>query len=191
MVKKNIIGEPVKQRIEGLIAETLIEAGFNLEEEGMKRTPLRMREMYEKMTSGFDMEVTLTRVYSESSSMIASNDIQFVSLCEHHLLPFHGTVSIAYIPKKGVTGMSKLDQLVKKYSLRPQIQERLGEQIADELWKDLDLYGCMVVIRAMHTCKLIEGFPPGEYVTSALRGVFLWSTGPREEAMKLMSGGEK
>jgi len=179
-----------KQQIENLVQELLVEIGIDPSDEGMKRTPIRIYEMYKRMVSGFDMEVTLTRVYSESSSMIVSNNIQFVSLCEHHLMPFHGTVSIAYIPKKGVTGMSKLDQLVQKYALRPQIQERLGEQIADELWKNLDLYGCMVVIRALHTCKLIEGFPPGEYVTSALRGIFLWSTGPRSEAQALM-GGEK
>jgi len=100
-------------------------------------------------------------------------------------MPFYGHVYVAYLPRERVTGLSKLDQLVEKYSLRLQIQERMTRQIADEIEEKLEPKGVMVVIKATHTCKLIEGYSTGEYITSAVRGLMLTHDAPRHEALSL------
>ena len=147
--------------------------------------------MLKRMTSGHKMEVTLERVYTEKPNMVVERGISFISLCEHHLMPFHGQVHIAYIPhEEKVTGLSKLDQLVQKYALRLQIQERMTQQIADELEERIHPKGVMVMSEAVHTCKIIEGYPGGKYVNSVCTGVFLLFGAPREEAMRIMLGGE-
>jgi len=186
-VEKHEVRPSVK-RAAGYIAKALKCFIPNFEQiEGLKRTPIRIAASWARMLEGYDMEVKLSRTYTERSDLVASFGIPFVSLCEHHLAPFYGTVDIGYIPRHNVTGMSKLDQLVKKYSLRLQIQERLTSQIADELWQVLQPHGVIVVTEAIHTCKLVEGFQPTSYTCSACKGVFLWNTAPREEFFALRS----
>jgi len=165
----------------------LNEIGFDCKSEGMKRTPKRIIESWIRMTRGYKQNVVLSRVYTEKSDMCIAKGIPFVSVCEHHLQVFSGTIDIAYVPNHHkVTGLSKLDQLVEKYSKRFQIQERLTSQIADELMEKLDPQGVMVISRAVHTCKMCEGYSGGEYELSALRGIFLLHEAPRLEALTLI-----
>jgi len=163
-----------------------ISKGLDPDSEGLKRTPERFEWALEEMTKGYRMKVKLERQYTEKSNLIISKEIPFIALCEHHLMPFYGTVTIAYIPRKRVVGMSKLDQLVLKHSRRLSVQERLTEDIATELWKSLEPHGVMVITKAIHTCKIIEGFAPTEYICSTCKGVFLWHQGPRSETLSLL-----
>jgi len=182
----------MKDEVEKAVRQILKALGQDLEREGLRRTPQRIAEMYERMTRGYDMEVALERTYTGKSNVIIEPDIPFVSLCEHHLAPFFGTVSIAYIPHQyKVTGLSKLDQLVQKYALRLQLQERMTQQIADELHDAIQPKGVMVVSRATHTCKLMEGFSASEYVVSVCKGVFLLFEPPRLEVLLSMLGGKQ
>jgi len=184
----------VKQRkklrprtIEEHIFNVLTLLGEDPHREGLKRTPERVARFLREMTKGYDMVVHLERTYTEHSDLVVSRGIWFTSICEHHLLPFFGKAYIAYIPRKQrVVGLSKLDKLVEKYAKRLQIQERMTAEIASELWKTLEPYGVMVVVDAVHTCKFIEGYPSGRYVTSALKGVFLWNPAAKEEVLRLI-----
>jgi len=174
------------KRIQDAVKHIMYTLGLDQKAEGLKRTPERMAEVYQKFMTGYDMEVTLERTYTEASDMCVEPDIPFVSLCEHHFLPFYGGVTIAYIPKgKKLTGLSKLDQLVAKYAFRYQLQERMQNEIADELLKTLEPLGVMVTISAIHTCKLVEGCQPRPYITSAVRGVFLDEPHAKMEMLKL------
>jgi len=173
------------KRVAEHIRAALIELGLDVNSEALERTPIRIAASWLHMCEGYNREVLLKRMYTERSDLVASFGIPFTSVCEHHFAPFYGTVDIGYIPRNQVTGMSKLDQLVEKYALRPQIQERFTSQIADELWKVLEPNGVIVVTEAVHTCKMLEGYPPSQYTCSACRGIFLWQTGPREEFLKL------
>jgi len=177
--------DPKTQKIAEHIKAALVELGLDVDSEALKRTPIRVAAAWLRMCEGYNREVLLKRMYTERSDLVASFGIPFTSVCEHHLAPFYGTVDIGYIPRNQVTGMSKLDQLVEKYALRPQIQERFTSQIADELWEVLQPNGVIVVTEAVHTCKMLEGYPPSTYTCSACRGVFLWNTAPRDEFMRL------
>jgi len=184
--RKNVRRKPDRKKIMEAVRMIIDAIGDDLQREGLRRTPRRIADVFEMFTKGYRMNVALKRVYTEQSNMVVSPEIFFCSLCEHHFMPFFGYASIAYIPKRHVTGLSKLDWLVRKYALRLQIQERMTEQIADELWETLQPYGVMVVTRAVHTCKMAEGLQPTVYVCSACKGVFLWHYAPREEALKIM-----
>jgi len=164
----------------------LLELGLDIASEGLKRTPLRIATVWQEWMKGNDMEVKLERTYTEKSEMVCARDIPFMSMCEHHFLPFYGKCHIAYIPNGFVTGLSKLDGLVTKHAKRFTIQERMTENIASELQKTLRPYGTMVVTEAVHTCKIAEGYHGGSYLCSVLKGVFLVNEGPREEARDLM-----
>ena len=159
--------------------------GVDPNTEGFRRTPIRVAATLLRFTEGYSRKVKLKRTYSERSNLVANFGIPFLSLCEHHLMPFVGYADIGYIPRKNVTGLSKLDKLVQKYALRFQIQERMTDQIANELWEVLEPHGVIVVTEALHTCKVVEGHSPTTYVCSACRGVFLWNAAPREEFLRL------
>ena len=126
------------KRVAKWIRKALQELGLDVDSEALKRTPIRIASSWMRMLEGYNREVLLKRTYTERSDLVASFGIPFVSICEHHFAVFYGTVDIGYIPRNQVTGMSKLDQLVEKYALRPQIQERFTSQIADELWHVLN-----------------------------------------------------
>lgn len=167
-------------------------SGIDPNTEDTKRTPERFWEVLMYATQGYPQEVTLDRTYEDSANpdfpvMRISPGIPFVSFCEHHWMPFVGTVDISYIPKGKVTGMSKLPQVVEKYAHRFQNQERMTEQIAEEIWTVVEPMGVMVVIKGMHTCERIEGYIRNKpYITSAVRGVFTKNINPRSECLELL-----
>lgn len=182
-----------KKEIVKHFAHILELAGFDINDSAMQRTPERQWEVVEFMTRGFADEVTLERMYDDYSkkglpTLRVCPGIKFISVCEHHFLPFIGEVTIAYIPNKGkVVGLSKLPQLVQKYALRPQLQEKMSEEIADELTTRCKLDSVMVVIAARHTCEIVEGYwRTKPYVTSTIRGLFVENYALRSEALAHM-----
>lgn len=158
----------------------------------LKRTPQRVAEMFSEVLSGThkDPDDFLKALTEEKhEEMVILKDIPLYSMCEHHLLPFSGTASIAYIPRKGkIMGLNTIALLVESLAKRLQIQERLTKQIADYLVNALSPLGVMVVIKAEHLCMVMRGAKkPGTItVTSAVRGVFREKIATREEAMALI-----
>ena len=134
------------------------------------------------------LQKTFTEKYNE---MVTVKDIEFASLCEHHLLPFMGKAHVAYIPNGKIVGLSKLARVVEVLSRRPQVQERMTEQIADLLMAELDAQGVGIILEATHTCMTIRGVrkPNSVMTTSAMRGVFRDSQSTRTELMALVYGG--
>jgi GTP cyclohydrolase I len=160
--------------------------------EGLKKTPERVADFYAELTEGMWQDPTEQIVPLPGDThdeMVIVKDISIASVCEHHLAPFTGKCHIAYIPKGGrIVGLSKLARLVDAYAKRPQVQERLTSQIADELDRSLDPKGVMVVIEAEHLCMTMRGIrkPGATTVTSAVRGLFRRSVATREEAMRFL-----
>jgi GTP cyclohydrolase IA len=158
----------------------------------LKRTPGRVAEMFTEVLSGTnqnpdDFLKALTE--EEHEEMVVLKDIPLYSMCEHHMLPFSGTASIAYIPKNGkIMGLNTIALLVDSLAKRLQIQERLTKQIADYLFKTLNPMGVMVVIQAEHLCMCMRGArkPGAQTITSAIRGIFRDKIATREEAMSLI-----
>ena len=158
------------------LTRSFLEAlGENSKREGLRDTPRRVTEMYAELTEGYSMnpKEILSREWNEVSGMVVVKDIGFFSLCEHHLLPFHGKVHIGYIPSKSVVGLSKLVRLVDCFSKRLQLQERMTKQIADAINDNLHPYGVAVVVQARHLCMEMRGVKSGANVlTSEIRGQF-------------------
>ena len=144
----------------------------------LRETPVRVAKMYLEMFHGIveGAEPNITTFPNEEnySSMVMERDIPFYSMCAHHLVPFYGHAHIAYIPKRRIVGLSKLPRILEFYAKRPQIQERLTEQVADYLWGALAPLGAMVVVEARHLCVEMRGVkkPGALTVTSAIRGCF-------------------
>jgi len=144
----------------------------------LRETPERVARMYLEMfhglTEGAEPEITMFPNEEGYSSMVMERDIPFYSMCAHHLVPFYGHAHIAYIPNRRIVGLSKIPRILEFYAKRPQIQERLTEQVADFLWSRLDPLGAMVVIEARHLCVEMRGVkkPGALTVTSAIRGCF-------------------
>ncbi len=158
-------------RIKRLIRQLLIELGEDPDREGLADTPERVAEMYAEIFSGYNMDSELDVTFTEESDVVVAREIQFYSMCEHHILPFFGKVHIAYIPDGKVFGISKLVRLVEKYSKRLQIQERMTKQIADEL-KD-KVKGVVVVVEGDHMCMRMRGVKNNSRIlTIAYRGEF-------------------
>lgn len=158
------------------VTTSLLEAiGENPKREGLRDTPRRVADMYAELTSGYAMnpKEILSKEWNEVSGMVIAKEIEFASLCEHHLLPFYGNVSIGYIPSKTVVGVSKLVRIVDCFSKRLQLQERMTKQIADALNENLHPLGVVVVVQAKHLCMQIRGVKSGaNIVTSEIRGQF-------------------
>jgi len=154
-----------KKKIEKLIRQVLIELGENPDREGLIGTPRRIAEMYEEIFSGYHMNSELDISFNEETDSIIARDIQFYSMCEHHMLPFFGKIHIAYIPSGKVFGISKLVRLVEKYSRRLQIQERLTKEIADEIMR-MDVKGVMVVAEGEHLCMKMRGVRNNGIITT-------------------------
>ena len=158
----------------------------------LRETPARAADMFSEVLSGTGKDpgsFLQALIEEEHDEMVILKDIPIFSLCEHHLLPFSGKASIAYIPKKGkIIGLNTLGYLVDFLAKRLQLQERLTKQIADYLVQALDPLGVMVVIKAEHLCMSMRGVKkPGSLtITSAVRGVFRENLGPRQEAMSLL-----
>ena len=153
----------------------LEEMGEDPKREGLRETPRRVSDMYEELTEGYgtDPKKILSKEWSEVTGMVVAKDIDFFSLCEHHLLPFYGKVHIGYIPSKAVVGVSKLVRLVDCFSKRLQLQERMTKQICDALFSNLRPHGVVVVVQAKHLCMQMRGVRSrADIITSEIRGQF-------------------
>jgi GTP cyclohydrolase I len=184
-----------KPRIERAVREILEAIGEDPEREGLIDTPARVARMYEEIFEGMRVdpsEYLQTQFETDHDEMVMVRDIPMYSACEHHLLPWIGKAHVAYSPSDDgrVTGLSKLARLVDAYAKRPQVQERLTSQIADELDRSLQPKGVMVVIEAEHLCMTMRGIrkPGATTVTSAVRGLFRQNVATREEAMRFIQG---
>ncbi|AYG81348.1 GTP cyclohydrolase 1 [Streptomyces hundungensis] len=186
------IGEFDEKRAENAVRELLIAVGENPDREGLQETPARVARAYREILAGLRQtpeEVLTTTFDLGHDEMVLVKDIEIVSLCEHHLLPFHGVAHVGYIPAESgkITGLSKLARLVDVFARRPQVQERLTTQVADSLMRILDARGAIVVIEAEHMCMSVRGIrkPGAKTTTSAVRGQ-LRDPATRSEAMSLI-----
>jgi GTP cyclohydrolase I len=178
-------------RIERAVREILLAVGEDPDREGLLKTPGRVARSYAELMAGLhdDPRRHLKTVFREKyDEVVMLRDIEFHSLCEHHLLPFIGKAHVAYLPNGKVVGLSKLARLVEGYARRPQVQERLTTQIADAMMEELNPIGAACVIEATHTCMTIRGArkPGSTMVTSALRGIFKSNACSRAEILSLM-----
>jgi GTP cyclohydrolase I len=178
-------------RIALAVREILLAIGEDPDREGLKNTPNRVGRAYVELMAGLseDPRRHLKTVFHEKyDEVVLLRDIEFHSLCEHHLLPFTGRAHVAYLPDGKVVGLSKLARLVEGYARRPQVQERLTMQIADALMEELAPIGAACVIEAVHTCMTIRGAKKhgSTMVTSALRGIFKENPASRAEVLSLI-----
>ena len=185
-----------KPRVEAAVREFLAAIGEDPDREGLQGTPDRVARACEEIFGGMqeDPSKYLLKQFHEpgNENMVIVKDIPFSSMCEHHLLPFTGKAHICYLPKEGrITGLSKLARCVTGYAHRPQLQERLNQQIADALVDRLDPRGVLVVLEATHTCMTMRGIKSAGSltVTSAVRGWFKEDLKAREEALRLIGLG--
>jgi GTP cyclohydrolase I len=184
-----------RERIEKAVREILEAIGDDPDRDGLRRTPERVAAMFEEIFAGLgdhpDQHLSVT-FSAEHDEMVMVKDIPLYSVCEHHLVPFLGRAHVAYIPnvEGRITGLSKLARLVDSYSRRPQVQERLTTQIADEIVRSLQPRGVLVVVEAEHLCMTMRGVrTPGTLaVTSAVRGQFHADPATRAEAMDFIRG---
>lgn len=182
-------------RIVKAVREILEAIGEDPDRDGLLETPERVARMYAEVCAGLheqaDTHLQVT-FEAEHDEMVMVRDIPVYSLCEHHLVPFFGKAHVAYIPGEDgrITGLSKLARLVDAYARRPQVQEKLTVQIADEIDEALEPRGVMVVIEAEHLCMSMRGVrkPGSTTVTSAVRGLFRTNVATREEAMRFIIG---
>jgi GTP cyclohydrolase IA len=182
-------------RIEKAVREILLAVGEDPDRDGLVSTPSRVARMYAEQFAGLRQrpEDVLTAVFdSEYDEIVLVKDIEMYSMCEHHLVPFFGKAHIGYIPngKGAITGLSKLARLVDVYARRPQVQERMTQEIADALMRILEPRGVIVVIECEHLCMSMRGVrkPGSTTMTSAVRGIFREESRTRAEAMSLLFG---
>jgi GTP cyclohydrolase I len=179
-----------RARIERAVREILEAVGEDPDREGLQRTPARVAAMYDEIFAGLrdpsEQHLSVTFA-AEHDEMVMVKDIPLYSTCEHHLVPFLGRAHVAYIPNSDgrITGLSKIARLVDSYSRRPQVQERLTSQIAEEMDRSLQPRGVLVVIEAEHLCMSMRGVqkPGTTTITSAVRGLFRDSPATRAEAL--------
>ncbi|MFF6805845.1 GTP cyclohydrolase I FolE [Streptomyces sp. NPDC012616] len=186
------IGEFDEKRAENAVRELLIAVGEDPDREGLQETPARVARAYRELLAGLRQapeEVLTTTFDLGHDEMVLVKDIEIVSLCEHHMLPFHGVAHVGYIPAESgkITGLSKLARLVEVFARRLQVQERLTTQVADSLMRILEARGVIVVIEAEHMCMSVRGIrkPGAKTTTSAVRGQLRDAT-TRAEAMSLI-----
>ncbi|WP_263407710.1 GTP cyclohydrolase I FolE [Microbispora bryophytorum] len=183
-------------RIQKAVREILFAIGEDPDRDGLRDTPSRVARAFAEQFAGLGQrpEDALTTMFdADHDEMVLVKDIEVMSTCEHHLLPFHGVAHIGYTPndKGRITGLSKLARLVDVYARRPQVQERMTSQIADGLMQVLEPRGVIVVIEAEHMCMTMRGVrkPGAKTITSAVRGDFRSSEATRAEAMSLILRG--
>jgi GTP cyclohydrolase IA len=181
-------------RVESAIREILLAIGEDPEREGLKETPARVARAYAEIFGGLRQrpEDVLTTTFDIGhDEMVVVKDIEVRSMCEHHLVPFHGVAHVGYIPSEDgrITGLSKLARLVDVYARRPQVQERMTTQVAEALVEILQPRGVIVVVECEHLCMTMRGIrkPGSVTVTSAVRGAFR-NPATRAEAMSLIHG---
>lgn len=185
------------EKTKGLIREFLIEIGEDPDREGLLKTPERVAKAYEFLTRGYsqDVENIMNKaVFNEKyDEMVIVKDIDFYSMCEHHMLPFFGKAHVAYIPNGKIIGLSKIPRLVDIFARRLQVQERLTQQIADTLNEYLKPDGVAVVIEAMHMCMMMRGVEKQNSIatTSAMYGSFKEDERTRSEFLALIKSSLK
>ena len=180
-------------RIRQAVREILLAVGEDPDREGLRETPDRVARMYAEVFQGLhqDPRIHLQKLFTQKyDEIVLIKDIRLVSFCEHHLLPVGGQAHVAYIPNGKVIGLSKIPRVIDVLAKRPQMQERLTEELADLLMKELDAKGVAVVIEGTHSCMTIRGVnkPNSTFVTSAMRGVFRERLATRTEVMSLIFG---
>jgi GTP cyclohydrolase I len=182
-----------KKKIEQAVASIIEAIGEDPKREGLVSTPRRIAEMYDEVFAGIyqDPKEELKVGFEEGHhEMVILKDIPFHSMCEHHFLPFYGSVHIGYIPSGRVVGASKMGRVVEILANRPQLQERLTTQIADTIVEVLQPQGVAVVVQAEHLCMNMRGVrkPGSNIITSATRGLFRRSPATRSEFLSLVQG---
>jgi len=174
-----------KRRIAKLVRQLLLELGENPDREGLAGTPSRIADMYEEIFGGYRMDAELDVSFSEDTDAVIAKDIQFYSMCEHHMLPFFGKIHVAYVPSGKVFGVSKLVRLVEKYSRRLQIQERLTRQIADELVR-MGVKGALVIAEGEHLCMKMRGVRNDSSITTIAHRGLMQQKEMREHVLALI-----
>jgi GTP cyclohydrolase I len=176
------------KKIEAAVREILLAVGEDPDREGLKKTPARVARMYAELDvdPAEYLETTFTEKYDE---LVVLRDIPFNSMCEHHLMPFEGVAHIGYLPNGKVVGISKLARVVEAFALRPQVQERLTNQISELLTSALEAKGVAVILSATHTCMTCRGIRKAgsEMVTSSLTGLCRSDARTRGEVMTLLT----
>lgn len=185
----NFDGEKIREGVK-LILEGV---GEDPNREGLIKTPDRVSRMYEEIFQGLreDSSQVLNTVFTEDyDEIVLLKNISFVSVCEHHLMPFTGKAHVAYLPSGKIVGLSKLARAVDHFAKRPQVQERLTVQIADLISSTLEPKGVTVVLEATHTCMTMRGVkkPGGIMTTSAMRGLMRENQATRSEVLNLIYG---
>jgi GTP cyclohydrolase I len=181
--------------MEHLIREILEHIGEDPDREGLRDTPARVARAYQETCAGYhadpDAMVRKALFQAEGKEMIVVNDIDFYSMCEHHMLPFFGKAHVAYIPSEKIVGLSKIARVVEAYARRLQVQERMTRQIAHCLMENLDALGVAVVLHAQHLCMMMRGIQKQNSfaVTSEMLGAF--ESNPKTRAEFLTLIGEK
>lgn len=180
-----------RERLQAAVRELLLAIGEDPDREGLRDTPRRIADAYAEIFGGVrtDLDILLQVGFEEShDEMVILRDVPFFSMCEHHLLPFHGKAHVAYVPRGRVVGISKLARLVDAMARRPQLQERLTSQIADVLMQTLEPDGVAVAVEAEHLCMTMRGIkkPGSLMVTSAMRGTFRSQQATRAEFLSLV-----
>ena len=181
--------------MENIIRELLIEIGEDPNREGLKETPVRVKKSYEFLTKGYSEDIDKVingAIYNtENDDMIIVKNIEFYSLCEHHLMPFYGKCHIGYIPNKKIIGVSKLARIVEVFARRLQIQERLSRQITETINKKLHVQGVGIVMEAQHMCMTMRGIRKqhSKMVTSSMLGCFR-SSATRMEFLNLINAND-
>ncbi len=181
-----------REHLEQVVEQLLLDIGEDPKREGLLRTPHRVAKAYEFLTKGYreDVKKVLNEaVFNEKySEMVIVKDIDFFSMCEHHMLPFFGKAHVAYIPNGKILGLSKIPRIVEVFSRRLQVQERLTQQIAETLYEALNPEGVGVVIEARHMCMMMRGVEKQNSLatTSAMLGVFRDDVKTRGEFLHLI-----
>jgi GTP cyclohydrolase I len=178
--------------MEKLIHDLLVQIGEDPQREGLEKTPERVAKAYKYLTSGYEqdpMAILRKAVFEEKyDEMVICRDIDYYSLCEHHMLPFFGRCHIAYIPDGKIIGLSKMPRLVEVFARRLQVQERLTNQIAESLMEALNPLGVAVVVEGLHMCMVMRGVEKQNSfaMTSSMLGVFRKEGATRAEFMNLL-----
>ena len=199
--KKAVAQQPPPYPLNGMednVRQILEQMGEDPGREGLLKTPHRVARAFEYLTKGYAQdpkEVITQAMFTEDDyeEMVLVRDIDFYSMCEHHILPFFGKANVAYIPRHHIVGLSKIPRLVEVFSRRLQVQERLTTQIANTIMEELNPLGVGVIIRAEHLCMRMRGVEKQNSIvtTSAMLGAFREQQATREEFMTLVNGSSR
>jgi GTP cyclohydrolase I len=183
--------------VDGLVLELIKALGEDPDREGLRNTPHRVAHMYTELLSGYAMDaqkvINGALFNINYDEMVLVRDIEFYSLCEHHMLPFLGRTHVAYLPAGKVIGLSKIPRIVDMYARRLQVQERMTRQIADFIQQTLEPQGVAVVVEAVHLCSMMRGVKKHDarMTTSAMHGAFRANLATRQEFLDNISRGAK